>query len=308
MPKCYFCYGETQTERYHAKCCKKFFGIPILPEIVLDKRLLLKLAEQTINERIAITGVQPKLSVALKPDTEGNRLTIVGLWGNFILKPQHQGYSHMPENEDLTMHLAQHFKLSTCDHVLLPASDGTLVYIARRFDRNKGIKIHMEDFCQISGFQTEQKYDSSYENIGRLIRKHCSNMGLDIQTFFELLIFCFLTGNNDMHLKNFSVLHLNDEIILSPAYDLINATLINPLDKQDTALLLNGKDKHLTRRDFQMLGANLGIATNVIERTIKKFTNRSESVFELIESSFLPQSLKAEYKRIWDERSKRLGT
>ncbi|WP_207535674.1 HipA domain-containing protein [Desertivirga arenae] len=303
MANCYFCYQPVPDGGlYHPPCCKKVFGTSKLPELKLDQSLLKSLAEQTVNQRIAVTGVQPKLSMSLVRDGQDNRLTIVGLWGNFILKPQHSSFSQMPENEDLTMHLASVFRVSTCRHCLLRASDGNLVYLAKRFDREGQRKIHMEDFCQLAGFQTEQKYSSSYEHVGRLIRQYCSNRGLDLQRYFELLLFCFITGNNDMHLKNFSVLHQDKEIILSPAYDLINSAIINKKDKQDVGLKLNGKDKELKRHDFIQLGKALQLPDLVVQRALKKFTSKDEEILEWISRSFLSPDGKQEYKELYTRK------
>lgn len=283
------------------------FGITELPVLTLDKDLLNDLAKTTVNNRISVTGVQPKLSVELE-DVKGaeKRLTIVGLWGNYILKPQNIHYEQMPEVEDLTMHLAEIFKLNTCQHCLLKASDGQMVYIAKRFDREKGQKIHMEDFCQIGEFQTEQKYDSSYERCGKLITKYCTNSGLDLVNYFELLVFSFLSGNNDMHMKNFSVLHRQDQILLSPAYDLINSNLINPKDKEDVALSLNGKKKKLSRKDFEMLAGALKISNIILERIFDKYHKNTGKVFKLIDQSFMSDEYKINYKNIWTEKLNRL--
>ena len=284
------------------------FGITDLPTLTLNKNLLNDLAKTTVNNRIAVTGVQPKLSVELE-DVKGSekRLTIVGLWGNYILKPQNTNYAQMPEVEDLTMHLAEIFKLNTCKHCLLKASDGQMVYIAKRFDREKGQKIHIEDFCQIGEFQTEQKYNSSYERCGKLITKYCTNSGLDLVNFFELLIFSFLSGNNDMHMKNFSVIHKQDEILLSPAYDLINSNLINPKDKEDVALNLNGKKKKLSRKDFEMLASVLKISDIILERIFDKYHKNTDKVFKLIDQSFMSDEYKINYKNIWTEKLSRLA-
>lgn len=283
------------------------FGITELPVLTLDKDLLNDLAKTTVNNRISVTGVQPKLSVELE-DVKGaeKRLTIVGLWGNYILKPQNIHYEQMPEVEDLTMHLAGIFKLNTCQHCLLKASDGQMVYIAKRFDREKGQKIHMEDFCQIGEFQTEQKYNSSYERCGKLITKYCTNSGLDLVNYFELLVFSFLSGNNDMHMKNFSVLHRQDQILLSPAYDLINSNLINPKDKEDVALSLNGKKKKLSRKDFEMLASVLKISDKMLKRILDKYCKNTDKVFKLIDQSFLSNEYKTDYKNIWTEKLNRL--
>ena len=302
MKQCWFCYQDSGNEEYHEKCSKKFFGTTIPPKLELDNQLLKDLADQTINKRIAITGVQPKLSVTFEKTGENNRLTIVGLWGEYILKPQHERFPMMPETEDLTMHLASLFRIQVCEHTLLKASDGNLVYLAKRFDRMKGKKVHMEDFCQLSEFLTESKYKGSYEKIGKLILKYCTNTGLDALNYFELVLFSYLTGNNDMHLKNFAVLYQDSGINFSPAFDLLNVNLINPADDEELALTLNGKKKRLKLKDFTILGHSLQIPERAIENSFKKFASGNQEVNLFISSSFLSQELKELYKKIWMEK------
>jgi len=304
MSNCLLCYKDAGDQQYHAGCAKRFFGIEAMPELTLNKQLLKELAEQTVNQRISVTGVQPKLSVSLEKAKGNNRLTIVNLWGEYILKPQHDELPAMPETEDLTMHLAGLFGISVCKHSLLHASDGNLVYIARRFDRIGNKKIHMEDFCQLSEFLTENKYKGSYERAGKLILRYCTDTGLDALRYFELLIFCYLTGNNDMHLKNFSLLYLEDSIALSPAYDLLNVNLVFPKDKEETALLLSGKKSNIKLKDFDTLGQLLQIPDKVKINSYNKFRSNEESVRHLINESFLDNEKKAGYWEIWNQKQK----
>jgi serine/threonine-protein kinase HipA len=303
MANCIFCYNEVEeTVGYHIKCCKKFFGTSQLPHLRLDHQLLDSLAKETVNKRIAITGAQPKLSLDLENVGVDKRLTIVGLWGKYILKPQNSAIAFMPEVEDLTMHLAELFKIKTCMHCLMPVSNGELAYVAKRFDRDGGAKIHMEDFCQLGGFQTEQKYDSSYERCGKLIRKYCTNNGLDTINYFEILVFSFLSGNNDMHMKNFSVLYFEDQVALSPAYDLINSALVFSEDKDEMALLLSGRKASIKRKDFENLAVSLGLSAKVFQRVMDKFTNGEDKVFDMIDKSFLAAAYKEKFKKIWMAR------
>jgi serine/threonine-protein kinase HipA len=304
MPNCLLCYKDAGNQQYHAGCAKRFFGIEAMPELTLNKQLLQELAEQTVNQRISVTGVQPKLSVSLEKAKGNNRLTIVNLWGEYILKPQQDEIPAMPETEDLTMHLAELFGISVCKHSLLHASDGNLVYIARRFDRAGEKKIHMEDFCQLSEFLTENKYKGSYERAGKLILRYCTSTGLDALRYFELLIFCYLTGNNDMHLKNFSLLYLEDGIALSPAYDLLNVNLVFPKDNEETALLLAGKKRNIKLRDFDALGELLRIPDKARTNSYNKFRSSQECVQQLINASFLDDEKKAGYWEIWKKKQK----
>lgn len=302
MTNCWFCYEDAGEAAYHEKCSKIFFGTPITPTLELNSQLLKELAEQTINTRIAVTGVQPKLSVTIEKSKGNTRLTIVGLWGEYILKPQQEQYPMMPETEDLTMHLASLFKIPICEHTLLRASDGSLVYIAKRFDRVKRKKIHVEDFCQLSEFLTESKYKGSYEKAGKLILKYCANSGLDALNYFELVLFSYLTGNNDMHLKNFSLLHSDNGICLSPGYDLLNVNLLNPADDEELALTLNGRKKKITIKDFEILGNSLQIPEKAWRNSITKFTSMNNKVTSMIDASFLGLKEKERYKEIWRDK------
>lgn len=308
MSNCLFCYQEVEDKsHYHASCCKKFFGTKNLPELQLDKTILNQLAIQTVNKRIAVTGVQPKLSVNLSKELGKNRLTLVGLWGQYILKPQHEEFPYMPETEDLTMHLADFFKIKTSKHTLITTTEGELVYITKRFDREKGKKIHVEDLCQISEFLTEQKYKSSYEKAGKLISTYCTNKGLDTLNFFELVLFCYLTGNNNMHLKNFALIHHPDRTVsLSPAYDLLNVNLIFPADAEELALTLNGKKRKITKVDLDKFAASLNIPEKAISNSYAKFINANEKVEKLIQSSFLPEEMKVKYWEIWKSKINKL--
>ncbi|MCF0049283.1 HipA domain-containing protein [Dyadobacter sp. LJ53] len=299
-----FCYQKLEGDgQYHARCCKKFFGTSSLPGLHLDKNILGELATKTVNKRIAVTGVQPKLSVDLEKEIGTDRLTIVGLWGQYILKPQHDEFQFMPETEDLTMHLADLFKIRTCQHALIPTSEGKLAYIAKRFDRYKGEKIHIEDFCQISGFLTEHKYKGSYEKVGKLVTQYCTNRGLDTLNFFELVLFCYLTGNNDMHLKNFSVIHHSDHTIsLSPAYDLLNVNLVFPDDADELALTLNGRKRKIAKTDFNIFALGLNLPEKAVFNIYAKFAGASEKVERVIQSSFLPDDWKQRYMEIWDRK------
>lgn len=306
MNNCWFCYKDAGDAQYHQACAKRFFGTPQVPTLQLDDALIESLARQTVNQRIAVTGVQPKLSLTLQKEKAHSRLTIVGLWGEFIVKPQHQGYTMMPETEDLTMHLAELFKIQVCDHTLLQASNGSMVYIARRFDRVDGKKIHIEDLCQLSEFLTESKYKSSYEKAGKLVARYCYR-GLDLLSYFELVLFSYLCGNNDMHLKNFSLMHQPEGIVLSPAYDLLNVNLLNPRDEEEMALTLNGKKATIKLTDFKALAENLRINERVYYNSFKLFSSKNGEVMDLIDRSFLNKNLKKLYKEIWMKKQEMFG-
>lgn len=307
MSNCLFCYKPVETGEYHTACTKKFFGTTQVPFLELDQEKLNKLAQITINERLALTGVQPKISLSLDGEKGHKRLTLVGLWGDYILKPQSKEFLLMPEAEDLTMHLAKLFKIDTADHALIRTSSGDLAYITKRFDRKKGKKIHVEDLCQLSELLTEQKYNSSYERVGKIIRQYATNSGLDMIKYFRLVLFSFLTGNNDMHLKNFSLMHTHQGIILSPAYDLLNVNLIYPKDKEDVALTLGGRKRKIKRSDFDQFAMSLGMSELVRDNIYKDFSKQAPQAQGWIDRSFLNDAYKEVYAQIINEKLKQIG-
>lgn len=307
MSNCLFCYQPIETGNYHTACSKKFFGTTQVPTLELDKEQLNKLAQITVNERLALTGVQPKISLSLNNENGNKRLTLVGLWGDYILKPQSVDFAFMPEVEDLTMHLARLFKIETAEHALIQTSTGELAYITKRFDREKGKKIHVEDLCQLSKLLTEQKYKSSYERVGKIIKQYTTNSGLDAIKYFRLVLFSFLTGNNDMHLKNFSLMHTDKGILFSPAYDLLNVNLIFPEDKEDLALTLGGRKRKIKRADFDQLALSLGITEIVKNNIYKDFSKQITKVYDLIECSFLTDEYKDRYKSIFEGKIGQVG-
>mgnify|MGYP000766074072 FL=1 len=228
---------------------------------------------QIIQEQTSLTGVQPKLSLHLNEHEGTSRLTIVGLWGGYICKPQTAQYEMVPEVEDLTMHLAEAAHIDVVPHTLMRMADNTLCYLTRRIDRTPiGEKIAMEDMCQLTERLTEHKYKSSYERVGKAILRYSSMPKMDVTNFFELVLFSWLIGNNDMHLKNFSLYEDVENVVrLTPAYDLLNVSIINPKDDEELALTLNGRKKKLQREDFIRSADTLGIDRVVVERLINKY-------------------------------------
>jgi serine/threonine-protein kinase HipA len=307
MTNCLFCYQPVEGGEYHPACSKKFFGTTQVPFLELDQEQLNKLAQITVNERLALTGVQPKISLSLNGEKGNKRLTLVGLWGDYILKPQSTEFAFMPEVEDLTMHLAKLFKIETAAHALIRTSTGELAYITKRFDRVKGKKIHVEDLCQLSELLTEQKYKSSYERVGKIIRQYATNSGLDVIKYFRLVLFSFLTGNNDMHLKNFSLMHTDRGVLFSPAYDLLNVNLIYPKDNEDLALTLGGRKRKVKRSDFDQFAVSLGITELVRDNIYKDFSKQTDKVQVWIDQSFLSDECKEGYAQVISNKIKQIG-
>lgn len=309
MCKCLYCYKELEKGQrdFHPQCARKFFGMREAPLLEYRHEDLDQLAEQVIRAQTSLTGVQPKLSLNLNKHEGCSRLTIVGLWGEYIFKPQTDMYPQLPENEDLTMHLAEVIKIRVVPHSLIRLADGKLGYITKRIDRtNKGEKIDMEDMCQLTLHPTEYKYKGSHEQIAKVIKQHCDMPKLDLTNYMQVLLFCFVTGNNDMHLKNFSLYRPSNGYQLSPAYDLINVAIANPEDKEELALSLSGKKSNLKLNDFLRSASTMGLQENVVLRLIDNMRKAIPKWTSLIHGSFLSEDMKDRYEQIIMSRINRL--
>ena len=300
MSKCLYCYKELREGEvdFHKACSKKFFGVPTAPELPYSLDELDTLAAQVIKSQTTLTGVQAKLSLHLDRHEGSKRLTIVGLWGDFIFKPQTQSYKTLPENEDLTMHLAEIAKIKVVPHTLIRLQDGTLGYLTKRIDRtSEGDKIPMEDMCQLTERQTEYKYKSSYEQIAKVIAKHSYVPLLDLTDFYEQVFFNWLVGNNDMHLKNYSLYAPKGKWVLTPAYDLLNVSMVNPKDTEELALTLDAKKKRIKKSDFVRAMETSGISPKVFDNILAKYRKLLPKFNEIIDISFLDKEDKEIYKQ-----------
>ncbi|UBM61291.1 HipA domain-containing protein [Candidatus Sulfidibacterium hydrothermale] len=303
--KCLYCYNKLNDALdFHPRCIKTFFGstrAPLLP-YTIDQ--MADLAKNVVQRSISVPGVQPKLSLSLikAVGKKESRLTVVGaLDGNYILKPPHPNYPEMPQNEHLTMRMAEVFGIKVVPSSLIRLKSGELSYITKRIDRTDGgEKIHMIDMFQIT--EAFDKYKSSMEKIGKAIESYSENPLLDKLFFFELTVFSFLTGNNDMHLKNFSMIKTDFGWVLSPAYDLLNATILNPDDDEELALTLEGRKKKLQRKHFEHFGYDLGLSTKQTNGVFKRFYKNKESAYKLIGQSFLSDDMKNRYWHLMEKR------
>ena len=315
MNKCLGCYRPIKDAphdgHYHQSCSKKLFGSETPPAVDFGANDLEELAKKSISRHLGVTGVQPKISLHIekKENDPNHRLMIVDLWGSFILKPPTQQFPDMSVVEDATMHMAQIVGLETARHGLIQLNSGELAYVTRRFDRpKKGRKTAVEDFCQLSELLTESKYDTSTERAGKIILKYSSRPGLDAVTFFDLNLFCFLTGNADMHLKNFSLMQNEaGEMILSPAYDLLSTRLLMAEDKEEMALTVNGKKARIRREDFIALGKNLQIPEKAIDNSFSRLLKPIPEMKDVVKNSFLSVELQKRFYKLLDERAKVLG-
>lgn len=303
MAKCLYCYKELkegQTD-YHPSCAKKLYGVKTAPVLPYNRSQIGELAKRVVRAQTTLTGVQAKLSLDVNhgQKNEPDRFTIVGLWGRFILKPQTDTYRSLPELEDLTMHMAEAAKIAVVPHGMIRFDDGELCYITRRIDRQPdGSKTAMEDMCQLSERLTEYKYKGSYEQIAKLIKKYSAVPQLDLVNFWEVVVFSWITGNSDMHLKNFSLYKTPLGFCLTPAYDLLSTLIVMPQDTEELALTLNGKKRKIKRSDFEKAMTASGLNEKVIQNMANKFGKAISKWIDLIDNSFLPNDMKREYKRL----------
>jgi serine/threonine-protein kinase HipA len=307
---CLYCYKPLDHETdFHKACSLSFFGTEVPPKLEYSLDQMSELAKDVIERSVAVPGVQPKLSLSIVNDVTQNtnfRLTVVGaLGGNFIFKPPSKDYPDMPQNEHVTMRIAEAFGIQTVKSSLIRLQSGELSYITKRIDRtDDNEKIHMLDMFQIT--EAFDKYKSSMEKIGKVLGLYSNNTVLDKIFFFELAVFSFLTGNNDMHLKNFSMIQSTSGWLLSSAYDLLNVTIVNPDDKEEMALTIEGKKSKLTRSNFEALGKSLNLTDKQIAGVFNRFNKNKSVAIKWIENSFLSNDMKVRYIELLLQRYTKL--
>lgn len=312
MKKCLHCYKKLIKEEidYHANCAKKFFGTNEAPHLPYHLSEMEKLAAEAAESSVTVPGVQPKLSLGwMKDELAGKRqgrLTILNaLDGHYILKPQNAEYPMMPENEHISMKLAALFKLDIVPASMIRLASGELCFITKRIDRNKdGTKNHMIDFLQI--LELSDKYLGNMETLGKKIGELSANTRFDQFRFFEVSVFNFVIGNNDMHLKNFSMILKENGWTLSPFYDLLNVNLVLPKDKDETALMLGGKKKNFNRGYFERFGTLLNLNEKQINGVFTRLDKWLPLAIELIENSFLDNEQKRQYQQLITVRTHKL--
>ncbi len=317
MRLCLYCgknlEGTSFHDGWHISCSRRFFGLKTVPALDAAPDTLESFARIAVNAGAAVTGVQKKMSLHLEDEKGNKRLTLVGYPAGFILKPPVQEYPDLPELEHALMSLAETVGIKTVPHALIRMTSNDTAYITRRIDRvfpytgTGSAKIAMEDFCQLSQRLTEDKYKGSYEQCGKIITQYSSRPGLDMADFFFLILFCFVTGNADMHLKNFSLLQNDSGYILSPSYDLVPTRMLIPDDTEETALTVNGKKNRLTATDFTALGTSLRLQGKVIANMIKKAVSVQEIFFKTPALNLLSQKRQEELQALVKERCARLG-
>ena len=308
---CFCCGKPLKTENdngWHKACIKRFFGTAHIPEIEIDENTLESLAAQSTSKGLTVPGVQKKLSLHLSTDNHNPRLTLVNYPTGYILKPQVKEFECLPEAEQLVMTMADVTGISTVPHALIQSGDN-LAYITKRIDRVFGktdIKmLAMEDFCQLDLRVTADKYKGSYERCAKVIDRYSSQIGLDMAELFMRLVFSFVVGNSDMHLKNFSLIETGEAsnaFVLSPAYDLLPVNVIMPEDTEEFALALNGKKTHIRKKDFFVFAEECGISKTSAEKMIAKIVSLKPKYIDMCNGSFLPDHLKERFAQLIEQR------
>lgn len=283
---------------WHRSCIRRFYGTTVLPEISIDEETLRALAIETTSRGYTVPGVQKKLSLHLQSDGHHPRLTLVNYPTGYILKPQVDVYEALPEAEQLVMSMADAVGIPTVPHALVQDGSG-LAYITRRVDRpaaeNHIAMLAMEDFCQLDLRLTQDKYKGSYERCAKVIERYSMRSGLDLTELYTRLVFCYIVGNSDMHLKNFSLIETAEgsgQYVLSPAYDLLPVNVIMPEDHEQFALTMNGKKRNLRRGDFRRFADSCSIAPVAADRMIDRMLSRKGQLLELCSASLMPVHLK----------------
>ena len=314
MSKCLYCYQELDEgqEGFHPNCARKFFGYDTPPILPYTRDNMTELAKQVIRTSTSVTGVQAKMSLDVNRGSKNEpaRFTIVGLWGKYIFKPQSAKYPNLPELEDLTMKMAEIAHIRTARHTLIRLADGELGYLTLRMDRGrKGEKISMLDMCQLTNRLTEHKYYGTYQQLAETIKKYSSAPMLDVQRFWEIVLFSWMTGNSDMHCKNFSLIDSgNGEYVLSPAYDLLAVLLADPQDPEEMAMSfsLGGKKNGFKRNTFMSAFTQSGIPATVADRMINRMAGYLPDWKRLISHSFLSEKMQIAYCSLLDKRREAL--
>lgn len=303
---------EEKAARWHKKCTRAFFKTKSIPQIDVDEAALEELVNRTVNRGLTVPGVQKKLSLHLSDVTSVPKLTIVDYPTGYILKPQSKDYKSLPEAESFSMKLAEKMGIKTVQNGLISMTgqkDKPLAYITKRADRTADGMLAMEDFCQIGYRLTADKYKSSYERVGKILRDNSSRPGIDLPELFTRIVFCFLTGNSDMHLKNFSLIETEPGsriYILAPAYDLLPVNVVMPEDTEETALPLNGKKRNITRNDFLTYAENLNINKTAARKMIDRLLEQESTALDFVDGSFMPDEMKEHTRELIISRYSRL--
>ncbi|MEO5788611.1 MAG: HipA domain-containing protein [Gelidibacter sp.] len=303
MNRCPITYELCGTDRYSAKGLRmiapKLTHLNDLPYTAAELR------QEAANraKKLSIQGIQPKLSAAIS--IVDQEFKIVDQFGTYIIKPQNDLFPELPENEDVTMRMAKVFGLNVPFHGMLYGKDGSLSYFIKRFDRyGKGKKLATEDFAQLTGNSRDTKYRFTMEKLIPVLDEYCSFPAIEKADFFKRVLFCYITGNEDMHLKNFSLITKNDKVTLTPIYDYLNSTIAIKNPEEEIALTLKGKKSNLKASDFIDYYAKERLLLNEksIANILQQMQQATPKWKELIEISFLSENMKEKYLNLLETR------
>ena len=303
MNRCPITYEACGTEKYSEKGLRliapKLTALHDLPFTASELR------QQAANraKKLSIQGVQPKLSAVIS--VVNQQFEIVDQFGNYIIKPQNDLFPELPENEDLTMRMAKVYGIDVPFHGLIYGKDQTLSYFIKRFDRyGKGKKYATEDFAQLSGNSRDTKYNYTMEKVVQVLEEYCTFPAIEKAEFFKRVLFCFITGNEDMHLKNFSLITKAGKTTLTPAYDFVNSTIAIKHPEEEMALRLRGKKSNIKKEDLITYYAKERLELNpkTIDKIVSDMFKCLPKFKQLIEISFLSNMMKEKYVTMLEER------
>lgn len=309
--KCLCCGKTLRTENessWHKSCIRKFFGTTQIPQIEMNDSTLETLATESAGKGYTVPGVQKKLSLHLLSEGDTPRLTLINYPTGYILKPQVEQFEALPESEHLVMCMADAVGIATVPHALIQ-NGNTYAYITKRIDRvfykDRVEKLAMEDFCQLDNRLTQDKYLGSYEQCGKIIKRFSERSKLDLSELFIRLVFFYITGNSDMHLKNFSLIETavgSMQYVLSAAYDLLPVKVNMPEDEEDFALAMNGKKTNIRKKDFFLFAENIGIANDPAQKMITQLVAQKDILQSMCMESCLPDHLKTSFSELIEKR------
>lgn len=305
-----------QGSQWHPACIRSFFGTTVLPELDISEETLKRIATESTNKGYTVPGVQKKMSLHLT--TGGTpRLTLVNYPTGYILKPQTEAYRALPEAEYLVMQMARKTGISTVPFALIRIGED-IAYITKRIDRVLPTRkqphlqmLAMEDFCQLENRLTEDKYRGSYERCAKIVTRYSERPGLDLSELFLRVVFSFVVGNSDMHLKNFSLIETAERsgrYVLSEAYDMLPVSCIIPNDPEELALALNGKKRNLRRKDFLTFAEAAGLSKEAAEKMLRKVASMQETYATMCVESLIPDAMKERMTDLIAERVKLIET
>ena len=290
---------------WHPACIKRFFHTAVFPDFSLLNKEIDELIAFFLSQSHSLSGVQPKFSAGLGDKGNKTRFTLTSAMPGYIVKPQSPSYSELPEYEQTTMLLAEECGLPVVPHGLVQIKPGELTYLCQRIDRNGAKKLAMEDFCQLSLFPTEYKYQGSYEGaFRRVIDKYSEQGQIAAIRYFLVILFSYMVGNTDMHLKNFSLVRTNNHYVLAPFYDLLPAEII--AKQKEMALTLNGKNTNLRPGDFRAFGEYIGLGKGLSDNLVKQMADRLKAASKTIEDSPLSNQGKAAFEKLIKTRISQL--